>query len=117
MNTFTCMILIVCMKLVIVGLRWSHLTVAVLCFSLLLYMMASLVLSNTFLNLSYQPEINGMMVFLPGDPSSLLCLFVTVLIAVAPDFVYCVIQRNFYPSPLDRHVFFDREKRRGQVKA
>merc|ERR550537_1807318 len=115
LNTFTCMILIVCMKLVIVGLRWSHVTVAVLCFSLLLYMMASLVLSSVQgLNLSYQSEINGMMVFLPGDVTSILCLFVTVFIAVAPDFVYCIIQRNFYPSPLDRHVFFDRDEHRNK---
>jgi magnesium-transporting ATPase (P-type) len=105
LNAFSCVIFIVVLKLVLIGYRWTPIAVLVNLTCVILYFAEVLTFAEFGLGHVYQPQILGMMPYLMADMNSIVAGFCTCIVALLPDLTYAVVQRWFFPTPVDRFVY------------
>ena len=97
--SFSVVIHIVTVKLLLISNFWNILNLFATVASLGFYYFCLFILSSETFSKSFQPELTGVAIDILTNFKGLLVIFLTPLIALLPDLIFAQFGYNMYPSP------------------
>jgi amino acid permease len=99
--SFTIIIHIIIYKLFLETTFWNPITLVTCLVCFLLYYVIIILGNIPWLSSFFQPQLNGQVYLLLGNPKFWILLIAMPFFALVPDITITMIQRIFYPSPTD----------------
>lgn len=97
--SFTCVVHIVSIKLMLISEFWNFLNLFAVLLSIAIYYAALFVLSSDSLSKHLQPEMTGVASDIMTNFKSLVMLVLTPLLALLPDIIFKQLEYNSFPTP------------------
>jgi phospholipid-transporting ATPase len=97
--SFSIVIHVVTVKLLLISNFWNVLNILAAIGSLGFYYFCLLVLSSETFSKNFQPELTGVALDILTNFKGLLVIFLTPLISLLPDIIFSQFGYNMYPSP------------------
>jgi phospholipid-transporting ATPase len=102
--SFTLVIVVVTLKLLLESTSWTLLTGSVYIGSVLFYVVSIIILNTNAVAKVFQPEANQLVFNMLGTGKFWLVMFLTPVFALLPDYLIAAGQSVFWPSPDDEII-------------
>ena len=108
--SFSSIVTLVNLKLGLITLKWTGLSLAVLIASILIYFLSILFMCADWFAINYQPQTWNLanVLFFGKNPTGWLLYISLSLLVVLPDFLYEGAKLRFFPNPLSVQMYLER---------